>query len=83
MRDEHRLRVFQNRVLRRICGPRMGEITREWRKLHKEELNDLYSSSNIIQVNISRVRWVGHVACLDGRKTEYRVLEGDLMKEIT
>jgi len=50
LREEHRLRVFENRVLRRIFGPRRDEVTGEWRKLHNEELNDLYSSPNIVQV---------------------------------
>jgi hypothetical protein len=53
LREEHRLRVFENRVLRRVFGPKRDEVTREWRKLHNEELNDLYSSPNIIRV-ISR-----------------------------
>jgi len=53
LRDEWRLRVFENKVLRRIFGPRTDEVTREWRKLHNEELNDLYSSPNIVQVNKS------------------------------
>jgi hypothetical protein len=56
-----RLRVFENRVLRRIFGPKRDEVTGEWRKLHNEELNDLYFSSNIIRVTKSRrKRWVGH-----------------------
>jgi len=54
LREEHRLRVFENRVLRRIFGPRRDEVTREWRKLHNEELNDLYSSPNIVRVTKSR-----------------------------
>jgi len=49
-REEHRLRVFENRVLRRIFGPKRDEVTGEWRKLHKEELNDLYCSPNIVRV---------------------------------
>jgi hypothetical protein len=55
--------VFENRVLRRIFGPKRDEVTGEWRKLHNEELNDLYSSPNIIRIiKPRRNRWVGHVA---------------------
>jgi hypothetical protein len=57
LREEHRLRVFENRVLRRIFGPKRDEVTGEWRKLHSEELRDLYSSPSII-----RMRWSVHVA---------------------
>jgi len=54
--------VFENRVLRRIFGPKRDEVTREWKKLHNEELNDLYCSTNIVRVIKSRrMRWVGHV----------------------
>jgi hypothetical protein len=63
MREERRLRVFENRVWRRIFGPRRDEITWDWRKLHNEELNDLYCSPNIFLVIKSRrMRWTGHVA---------------------
>jgi len=60
-------------VLRRIFGPKRDEVTGEWRKLHKEELNDLYFSSNIVQMKKSRiVRWEGHVALMGGRRGVYR-----------
>jgi hypothetical protein len=63
LREEHRLRVFENRVLRRICGPKMDEVTGGWRKLHNEELHGLYSSSSIVRViKARRMRWAGHVA---------------------
>jgi len=63
LREEHRLRVFENRVLRRIFGPKRDEVTGEWRKLHNEELHILYSSPNIIrQIKSRRMRWAGHVA---------------------
>jgi hypothetical protein len=63
VREEHRLRVFENRVLRRIFGPKRDEVTGEWRKLHNEELHNLYSSPDIImQVKSRRMRWAGHVA---------------------
>jgi hypothetical protein len=63
LREEYRLRVFENRVLRRIFGPKRDEVTGEWRKLHNEELRDLYSSSSIIRIMKSRrMRWAGHVA---------------------
>jgi len=58
-----KLRVFENTVLRRIFGPRRDEVTEEWRRLHKEELSDLYSSPNIVRViKWRRMRWAGHVA---------------------
>jgi hypothetical protein len=62
VREERRLKVFGNRVLRRLFEPRRDEVTGEWRKLHNEELNDLYSLPNSVRVVKSRMRWAGHVA---------------------
>ena len=65
MLEERKLRVFENMVLRRIFGLRRDEVTGDWRRLHNEELNDLYSSPNIVQViKPRRMRWAGHVACM-------------------
>jgi len=68
---------FENMVLRRIFGPRKDEVMGEWRRLHNEELNDLYSSPNIVRVIKSRImRWTGHVVCMGEEKGVYRVLVG-------
>ena len=77
LREERRMRVFENRVLRRIFGPRRDEVTAEWRKLHNEELIGLYCSPNIFRVIKSkRMRWVGRVARIGERRGVHRVLVG-------
>jgi hypothetical protein len=68
LREEHRCRVFENRVFSRIFGPKMDKVTREWKKLHNGELIVLYSSPIIFQViKLRRMRWAGHVACMEER----------------
>jgi hypothetical protein len=69
--------VFENRVLRRIFGPKRDEVTGDWRMLHSEELYNLYSSPNIImQLKSRRMRWVGHVACMEEERKVYKVVVG-------
>jgi hypothetical protein len=77
LREEHTLRVFENRVLRRIFGPKRDEVTGEWRKLHNEELHNLYSCPDIIrQVKSFRMRWAWHVARMGEERKVYKVLVG-------
>jgi hypothetical protein len=77
LREKHRLRVFVNRVLRRIFGLKRDEVTEEWRKLHSEELHNLHSSPDITrQVKSRRMRWAGHVARMGEERKVYKVLVG-------
>jgi hypothetical protein len=77
LREEHRLRLFENRVLRRIFGPKRDEVTGGWRKLHNEELHGLHSSPSIVRVNKARrVRWAGHVARMGEVRGAYNILIG-------
>jgi len=77
LREERKLRVFENMVLGRIFGLRRDEVTGEWRRLHNEELNDLYSSPNIVRViKLRRMRWARHVARMGEERGVYRVLVG-------
>jgi hypothetical protein len=75
--EERRLRVFEKRVLRRMFGPKRDEVTGEWRKLHNEELNGLFSLHNIVRVTKSRrMRWARHVTRMGEGRGVYRVLVG-------
>jgi hypothetical protein len=77
LREEHRLRVFENRVLRRIFGPWKDEVKRDWRTLHNEELHNLYFLPNIIRlIKSRRMRWVVHVARMGQTRNAYRILVG-------
>jgi hypothetical protein len=77
IREEYGLRVFENRVLRRIFGAKRNEVKGGWRKLHNEELHDLYSSASIIRIMKSRrMRWAGHVARMEEKRNTYRLFVG-------
>jgi hypothetical protein len=77
LREEHRLGMFENRVLRKIFGPKSDGVTGEWRKLHNEELHDLYFSPSIIRIiKTRRRRWAGHVSRMGEKRNAYRLLVG-------
>jgi hypothetical protein len=77
VREEHKLRVIENRVLRRIFGPKRDRMTGGWRKLHDEELHNLYSWPSIMRIIKSRrMRWAGHVARMGEKRNVYRLLVG-------
>jgi hypothetical protein len=77
LREEHRLRLFENRVLRRIFGPRRDEVTGDWWKLLNEGLYNVYSSPNVIRmIKSRRMRWAGHAARMGSTRNAYRMLVG-------
>jgi hypothetical protein len=77
VREEHRLRVLENRVLERIFEPKRDKITRKWRKSHNGELHNLYTHPIIIrQIKSKRMSWVGHMACMGEKRKVYKVLMG-------
>jgi hypothetical protein len=77
LKEEHRLRVFENRLLRRIFGPKRDEVTGGWRKVHNEELHGLHSSPSIVRViKARRMSWVGHVARMGEVRSSYNILVG-------
>jgi hypothetical protein len=84
LREERRLRVLENGVLRRIFGPKRDEVTREWRKRHNEELHDLYCSPNIVRIiKWRRMRWARHVARMGGSEAYTGFWWGNLRERAT
>jgi len=82
LQEERKLRVFENIVLRRIFGPRTDKVTGAWRRLHNDELNDLYTLPNIVWViKLRRMRWAGHVALMGEERGVYNVLVGKLERK--
>jgi hypothetical protein len=76
LREEHMWKVCETAVLRKIFGPKRNKVTGDWRRVHNEELHDLYTSSTVIQaVKLRGMRWVGHVSCMGKKRDAYSVLE--------
>jgi hypothetical protein len=85
LREEHRLRPFQNKMLRKIFGPKRDEVTGEWSRLHNKELYAVYASPNVFRmIKSRRLRWAGHVARMGKRRDAYRVLveKADLRRRL-
>jgi hypothetical protein len=74
LREECRVRMFETRVLRIVFGPKKEEVTEHWRKLHNEECHNPYSSPNIEVIKSRRMRWVGHVACMEEMRNAYKII---------
>jgi hypothetical protein len=82
LREEHRVRVFENRMLKRIFGPKKDELTRDLRKLHNEELHKLYSSPSVIRVIKSRrMKWAGRIGGRGVKRNAYSILVGKLVEK--